>query len=120
MGLDDDLDEGKSTRARVMIDGDPAVLPAARVLELLRSGAHPAVRMIARDVWPSFSGVAEVVCVTLSPEASGWLADGQVLPDQFGVRPESFTEHLDDDRAGGLIERVLATSGASLAWLTRD
>jgi hypothetical protein len=76
--------------------------------------------MIARDVWPSFSGVAEVVCVTLSPEASGWLADGQVLPDQFGVRPESFTEHLDDDRAGGLIERVLATSGASLAWLTRD
>jgi hypothetical protein len=40
VGLDDDLDEGKSTRARVMIDGDPAVLPAG-VVTTLASGVTP-------------------------------------------------------------------------------
>lgn len=99
-----------------MVRPDPAALPASQVLELLRQRQYPAVRMIARDVWPSFSGVDEVVSLNLRPDGAGWTVDGEVLPDQFGVRPESFREHLDDDRALALVARVQATEGASLRW----
>ena len=99
-----------------MVAPDPAALPASRVLELLKLRQHPAVRMIARDVWPSFSGVDEVVSLTLPPDGEGWRVEGEVLPDQFGVRPESFAEALAGDRALALVARVQATDGASLRW----
>ena len=99
-----------------MVAPDPAALPAARVLELLTQRQHPGVRMIARDVWPSFSGVDEVVSLILRPDGEGWRVEGEVLPDQFGVRPESFAEALADDRALALVSRVQATDGASLRW----
>lgn len=86
------------------------------MLELLTQLQHPAVRMITRDVWPSFSGVDEVVSLILRPDGAGWQVEGEVLPDQFGVRPERFTDHLDHDRALALVARVLSTDGASLRW----
>lgn len=97
-------------------DHDPAALAPERVLMLLAAGRRPSLQAVARDVWPSFSGVDEVVALCLTRHGSGWQVSGEVLPDQFGVRAERFEAVLGDAEAGDLLRRVLDSERPSLRW----
>ena len=80
------------------------------------SPRRPSLHVVARDVWPSFSGTDEVVALLITRHAAGWRVTGEVLPDQFGVRAERFEAALDDAEAGALLRRVLDSDRPSLRW----
>lgn len=97
-------------------DHDPAALAPERTLMLLAAARRPSLQVVARDVWPSFSGTDEVVALAITRRGSTWHVAGEVLPDQFGVRPERFDAPLDDAEVAALLRRVLASDRPSLRW----
>jgi hypothetical protein len=101
------------------ITHDPALLDAAGIVAVLRSGERAALRLVARDVWPSFSGAPEVVELYLRCEPEGWRVTGAVLVDGFGIRPEELDARVTPPEAHALLARVLASEQPFLAWTGR-
>jgi hypothetical protein len=97
-------------------DHDPAALAPERMQMLLAAGRRASLHIVARDVWPSFSGTDEVVALVVTRRGAAWQVTGEVLPDQFGVRAERFEADLDDAGLGGLLRRVLDSERPSLRW----